>query len=207
LDDTKLLVKQSQKGDQKAFERLVVIYQDRIYALSCQLTGNQADAQDLAQNVFVKAYQALRGFRNEADFGTWLHRIAVNLSINEKRKRKPDVYLDSPVLTEEGEVTRLLASNEESPEEAYESMEFSAMVRSALGQLSQEHRTVLVLRDIQGFSYEEIADMLGCSLGTIKSRINRGRQTMKEKMLKMADLYGVDLPGAGRRPKGDRQEG
>ena len=205
MDDTKLLVKQSQKGDKLAFERLVVIYQDRIYALSYQLTGNQADAQDLAQNVFVKAYQALAGFRNEADFGTWLHRITVNLSINEKRKRKPEVYLDNPVPTEEGEMPRLLASSEESPEEAYESMEFNAMVRSALKQLSPEHRAVLILRDIQGFSYDEIAEILDCSLGTIKSRINRGRQTMKERILHMAHRHGVSLPNIQERPKGDHQ--
>ena len=207
MDNTKLLVKKSQKGNKKAFEQLVVIYQDRIYALSYQLTGNQADAQDLAQNVFIKAYQALSGFRNEADFGTWLHRITVNLSINEKRKRKPDVYLDSPVLTDEGKITRLLDSGVESPEEAYENLEFSTMVQNALKQLSPEHRTVLVLRDIQGYSYDEIAEMLNCSLGTIKSRINRGRQTMKERILVMADLYGITIPNVQERRKKDHQGG
>ncbi len=194
MDEAKLLVKKSQKGDTRAFELLVTMYQDRIYALSYQLTGNHADAQDLAQNVFIKAYRALPGFRNEADFGTWLHRITVNLSINERRKKKPEVHLDNPVQTLEGEMPRLVASDAETPEEAYENKEFRDIVQSALKQLSPEHRTVLVLREVQGFSYDEIANMLDCSLGTVKSRINRGRQTLKEKIIQMADRYGINLP-------------
>lgn len=194
MDDVKLLVKRAQKGDIKAFEQLVSTYQDRIYALSYQLTGNYADAQDLAQNVFIKAYRALPGFRNEADFGTWLHRIAVNLSINEKRKRKPDVSLDNPVQTTEGEMPRLVVSNGDSPEEAYEKKEFSGMVREALWELSQEHRVVLVLREMQGYSYDEIAHMLNCTLGTVKSRINRARQAMKKKVTQLAANNGRNLP-------------
>lgn len=202
LDKVKLLVEKSQKGDNKAFEQLVITYQDRIYALCYQLTGNHADAQDLAQNVFIKAYRALPGFRNEADFGTWLHRITVNLAINEKRKRKPDVYLDSPVQTEEGEMPRLLASDAEGPESAYENKEFRNMVRTALGELSPEHRTVLVLREMQGYSYDEIAAILDCSLGTVKSRINRGRQSLREKITQLAAWQGRDLPYQGKQRKG-----
>lgn len=194
MDNVKLLVKKSQKGDAKAFEQLVTIYQDRIYALSYQLTGNHADAQDLAQNVFIRAYRALSGFRNEADFGTWLHRITVNLSINERRKRKPDLYLDNPVQTTEGEMPRLVASDAESPEEIYENKEFRGMVRAALEELSPEHRAVLVLREVQGYSYDEIATMLNCSLGTVKSRINRGRQSLKGKIIQLAAQQGRILP-------------
>lgn len=194
MDNVKLLVKRSQKGDTGAFEQLVTIYQDRIYALSYQLTGNYADAQDLAQNVFIRAYRALPGFRNEADFGTWLHRIAVNLSINEKRRKKPDVSLDNPVQTDEGEMPRLVASNGDSPEEAYEKKEFSNMVREALWELSEEHRAVLVLREMQGYSYDEIAQMLDCTLGTVKSRINRARQALKKQIVRIAANNGRNLP-------------
>jgi RNA polymerase sigma-70 factor (ECF subfamily) len=194
LDNVKFLVKRSQKGDTGAFEQLVTMYQDRIYALSYQLTGNYADAQDLAQNVFIRAYRALPGFRNEADFGTWLHRIAVNLSINEKRRKKPDVSLDNPVQTDEGEMPRLVASNGDSPEEAYEKKEFSNMVREALWELSEEHRAVLVLREMQGYSYDEIAQMLDCTLGTVKSRINRARQALKKQIVRIAANNGRNLP-------------
>ncbi|KAF1086034.1 ECF RNA polymerase sigma factor SigW [Sporotomaculum syntrophicum] len=202
LDKVKLLVEKSQKGDTKAFEQLVILYQDKIYMLCYQLSGNYADAQDLAQNVFIKAYRALPGFRNEADFGTWLHRIAVNLSINERRKRKPDVYLDNPVQTAEGEMPRLVASDVEDPEIAYENKEFRNMVRNALQELSPEHRTVLVLREMQGYSYDEIATMLDCSLGTVKSRINRGRQSLKEKITQLAVWQGRNSPYQGKQHKG-----
>ena len=194
MDDAKLLVKKSQKGDTRAFEQLVFIYQDKIYALSYQLTGNYADAQDLAQNVFIKAYRALPGFRNEADFGTWLHRITVNLSINERRRKRPEVYLDNPVQTEEGEMPRLVASDAESPEEVYENKEFREMVHRALDELSPEHRAVLILRELQGYSYDEIATILDCSLGTVKSRINRGRQSLKEKITQFAAGQGNNHP-------------
>lgn len=193
MDDTKLLVKQSQQGNTRAFEQLVNMYQDRIYTLSCQLTGNRADAEDLAQNVFIKAYRSLPSFRNEADFGTWLYRIAVNLSINEKRKRRPDVYLDNPVQTREGEMPRMVASDTDSPEDAYEKKEFRSMIREALEELSAEHKAVLVLREIQGYSYDEIAVMLDCSLGTIKSRINRARQTLKKEITKLASKNGIPI--------------
>jgi len=204
LDNSKLLVKRSQKGDTRAFEELVKMYQDRIYALSYQLTGNHADAEDLAQNTFIKAYRALPKFRNEADFGTWLHRIAVNLSINEKRKRRPDVSLDNPVQTRDGEMPRMVASDTESPEEAYENKEFSGMVRRALKELSVEHRAVLVLREMQGYSYDEIAVMLDCSLGTVKSRINRARQTLKKEITRLAAENGRSLPYKDRRRGGEK---
>lgn len=205
MDNTKLLVKRSQKGDARAFEQLVTMYQDRVYTLSYQLTGNHADAQDLAQEVFIKAYRALPGFRNEADFGTWLHRIAVNLSLNEKRKKKPEVSLDNPVQTEEGEMPRLVASDDESPEEAYENKEFRDMVRRALRELSAEHRAVLVLREMQGYSYDEIALMLDCSLGTVKSRISRARRALKKEITRLAAENGSILPYKDKQRAGGKQ--
>lgn len=194
MDSAKLLVKQSQQGNTRAFEHLITMYQDKVYSLSYQLTGNRADAEDLAQNVFIKAYRSLPTFRNEANFGTWLYRITVNLSINEKRKKKPDVYLDNPVQTQEGEMPRMVASDTESPEEAYEKKEFRDMIQEALGELSTEHRAVLVLREMQDYSYDEIAVMLDCSLGTIKSRINRARQTLKKEITRLAAKNGSRLP-------------
>ncbi|WP_027364358.1 sigma-70 family RNA polymerase sigma factor [Desulfotruncus alcoholivorax] len=194
MDNVKLLVKRSQKGDTRSFEQLVTLYQDKIFALSYQLTGNYADAQDLAQNVFIKAYRALPGFRNEADFGTWLHRITVNLYINERRKKRPEVYLDKPVQTGEGEMPRLVASGTENPEEAFEKKEFRSMVRDALWKLSEEHRAVLVLREMQGYSYEEIAQMLDCTLGTVKSRINRARLALKKQLFQAACSGKDNLP-------------
>ncbi len=182
--DSRLLIRQAQAGDLRAFEELVVIYQDKIVTMSYYLTGNQADAQDLAQEVFVQAYTKLRSFRQEADLGSWLHRIAINMWSNMRRRQKfPNLLsLDDPVQTGEGEFTRLVASDDPAgdPEEAFEGKELQESVRQALRSLSEEFRVVLVLREIEGHSYEEIARITGCSLGTVKSRMSRARQALRE---------------------------
>ena len=177
------LVKRSQKGDTKTFEGLVNIYQGRVYGLCLKLSGNPDDAEDLSQDVFIKAFHSLKGFRLEADFGTWLHRIAVNMWFNIKKKnsRIVQISLDEPITTAEGEVSRDIADLDLTgdPLASLEEVEFRGMVRQALNQLSQEHKAVLVLRDMEGYSYEEIAEITKSSLGTVKSRINRARQAMK----------------------------
>ncbi|MFZ5647418.1 MAG: sigma-70 family RNA polymerase sigma factor [Bacillota bacterium] len=178
------LIRRSQKGDTATFERLVSMYQSRVFGLCMKLTGNRDDAEDLAQEVFIKAFHALKGFRLEADFGTWLHRIAVNMWLNIKKKNSRTTYvsLDEPISTSSGEVSREIADEDTSsnPLASLEEVEFRGQVRQALDRLSQEHRAVLVLRDMEGYSYEEIAKITQCSLGTVKSRINRARQAMRE---------------------------
>lgn len=184
-------------GDKKKeFEKIVLAYQDRVYALSYQLTGNHADAQDLAQEVFVRAYLNLERFRFEADWGTWLHRITVNVYLNSRRKNKKDniaYSLDEPLLTEEGEVSRELAATGSDPQEVLDAKERQLYIRQALEELAPEFRAVLVLREFQGLNYEEIARVLGCSLGTVKSRLSRARQALKEKV---AQLEAERAPGA-----------
>lgn len=184
-------------GDKKKeFEKIVLAYQDRVYALSYQLTGNHADAQDLAQEVFVRAYLNLERFRFEADLGTWLHRITVNVYLNSRRKNKKDniaYSLDEPLLTEEGEVSRELAATGSDPQEVLDAKERQLYIRQALEELPPEFRAVLVLREFQGLNYEEIARVLGCSLGTVKSRLSRARQALKEKV---AQLEAERAPGA-----------
>ncbi|WP_084413253.1 sigma-70 family RNA polymerase sigma factor [Desulfovirgula thermocuniculi] len=187
MDHVTHLIRRSQKRDLAAFEELVVLYQQRVYALSYQLTGNHDDAQELAQEVFVRAYRALETFRGEADFGTWLHRITVNLYLNMKKRRSSAelISLDEPVDTGDGEVTRELRAATGDPLEALEEREFREMVERALAELSPEQRAVLVLREIEGYSYEEIARLLGLSLGTVKSRLNRARESLKKKLSPM----------------------
>ncbi len=180
------LVKRSQNGDIKAFEGLVNFYQGRIFGLCLRLTGNQDDAEDLAQEVFIKAYNSLKGFRLEADFGTWLHRIAVNMWINIKKKNSKivQISIDEPYTTEKGEIQRDIAdfNNTGDPLASLEEVEFKNLVKQALNELSAEHKTVLVLRDMEGYSYDEIAVITKCTLGTVKSRINRARQALREKL-------------------------
>lgn len=184
IDD---LIAKAQQGDASAFEQLVLKYQDRVYSHCHYLTGNPDDAQDLAQDVFVQAYKGIRSFRHDADFGTWLHRIAVNLWINFCRRNKKVVSLsmDEPRYTREGEMAREWADDGESPLEQVERREFNLMVGKALNRLLPEFRIVLVLREIEGYNYEEIAAMLDCSLGTVKSRISRGRRALKKELEKL----------------------
>jgi len=206
VDAVEVLIKKSQNDDLAAFEQLVGLYQNRVYSLSYQLAGNHADAQDLAQEVFIKAYQAIKGFRHEADFGTWLHRITVNLWLNLKRKQNtvPLVSLDEPVQTPEGEVYREVAAAGGNPEQYVEDREFGDCVRAALGELSADHRAVLILRDIEGYSYEEMAVILNCSLGTVKSRLSRARQLLRQKVeLALQEAEGA----AGGKAKGRGKAG
>ncbi|MDK2821298.1 MAG: polymerase sigma-70 factor, subfamily [Clostridia bacterium] len=181
------IFKRNKANEVTSFENLVLKYQDRVYGLSYQLTGNHADAQDLTQEVFIKAYKGLSKFRHEADIGTWLHRITVNLYLNEKRKviRHPVVSLDNPINTGDGEITREVAATDGDPQDIIEAIELKDFIKTALRELPEEYQSVLVLRELQGYSYDEIAKILDCSLGTVKSRLNRARQAMRDKVSKM----------------------
>lgn len=180
------LIEKSQQGDLGAFEELVNLYQDRVYSHCCYLAGNPEDAQDLAQDVFIQAFKGIRSFRQDADFGTWLHRIAVNLWINLCRRNKKIITfsIDEPMYTQESEMIRELAAIQESPLEKVERTEFNEMVQRALHVILPEFRIVLILREIEGYNYDQIASLLGCSLGTVKSRINRGRKALKKELEK-----------------------
>lgn len=203
MDGTGLLVKKAKENDLYAFEELVRIHQNRIYTLCLQLSGNRDNAQDLAQEAFIRAYRALGSFRNEADFGTWLHRIAVNVCLNSRRRNggRQTVSLDEPYQGDDGsEFKHEVASEDGDPLRALEEKEFRGLVQVALKSLSNEHRAVLVLREIEGYSYEEVSRMLGCSLGTVKSRLSRAREVMRRRMTELAREAGEDLPaGEGRR--------
>ena len=187
MTSVKDLIEKAQRGDLSAFEELVIIYQDKVYSHCHYLAGNPDDAQDLAQDVFVQAFRGMRSFRNDADFGTWLHRITVNLWINFCRRNKKVITfsIDEPLYTQESEMARELAASQESPLEIVERSEFNGMVQQALNRLLPEYRTVLVLREMEGYNYDEIAAALGCSLGTVKSRINRGRKALKKEVEKL----------------------
>ncbi|MDF9409871.1 MULTISPECIES: sigma-70 family RNA polymerase sigma factor [Pelotomaculum] len=197
MDETSILVKRAKENDLSAFEELVRIHQNKVYALCLKFSDSRDDAQDLAQDAFIQAYRALGSFRNEANFGTWLHRITVNICLNARRKnRNVHIYLDEPHQSESGgEIRHEVASGEGDPLRALEEKEFRGIVQAALQSLSPEHRAVLVLREIEGYSYEEVAEMLGCSLGTVKSRLSRAREVMRRRMTELTQEAGEDLPG------------
>lgn len=187
LTDTMDLITKAQQNNLEAFEQLVLGYQDRVYSHCLHLTMNPEDAQDLAQDVFVQAFKGLRSFRKESDFGTWLHRIAVNRWINLCRRNKKVVAfsLDEPLQSGDSELIRELAATEEGPLERVERQEVKDQIQQALNKLPDEFRMALILRELEGYNYEDIASLLECSLGTVKSRINRGRKALKKELDKM----------------------
>ncbi|HHV77481.1 MAG TPA: sigma-70 family RNA polymerase sigma factor [Syntrophothermus lipocalidus] len=186
-NEAKDLVKKAQAGDLEAFEKLVITHQDKVFSHCYRLTGNYDDAQDLAQEVFVRAYKAIGSFRSDADLGTWLYRIAVNQYLNWRRQEKDNVIsLDEPVEMTDGEVTRQVAAAAEDPLEEVERGELRELVLAGLARLPAEFRAALTLREFEGLSYEEIAEVMNCSVGTVRSRLNRARKALRE-FLKLQD--------------------
>lgn len=178
------LVQRSREGDQEAFGQLVLRYEQKVYNLAYRFTGNADDAQDLAQEAFVKAFLSLADFRGQAAFGTWLHRIVSNLCLDELRRRRRHhvISLDEAVATNEGEMERQVASNDDTPAEAVERRETQNRVQAAIATLDDEFRMALVLCDIEGYSYNEIAHIMDCPLNTVRSRIHRARKLLKERL-------------------------
>ncbi|AGL00774.1 RNA polymerase sigma factor [Desulfoscipio gibsoniae] len=189
-----VLVQKSKDGDLEAFDELVRRYESKIYGLVYRFMGNHADASDLAQDTFIRLYQALAGFRGDAAFSTWLYRIASNICRDEirKRQRRRSVSMDEMIDASPANVPT--ADDSYSPEETVQRREMQRQVQFCLNQLSDDHRLILIMREMQGLSYEEIAGVLQCSLGTVKSRISRARNALKERMSKQGEL----LPGSDR---------
>lgn len=178
-----LLVERAKKGDVEAFEQLISQHQKTVYNIAYRLTGNHEDASDVAQEAFIRAYSSLADFRGDSSFATWLYRIVNNACLDELRKRKRQrlTYIDQTVSVDDGEISRQIADTAGGPEEALERVEIQRAVQESIDQLDYEYRIVLVMRDIQGYSYNEIAETLGLNLGTVKSRLNRARNALKEK--------------------------
>ncbi|MDD2481440.1 MAG: sigma-70 family RNA polymerase sigma factor [Lutispora sp.] len=187
----KLLVAKSKKGNLDAFEELISAYERKAYNIAYRMMGNEEDAKDMAQEAFIKIYKSIQNFREESSFSTWLYRIVTNVCLDELRKRKKDklVPLELSIETEKGTAIVELSAERETPEDIYERVEKRHLIQNAISSLGEDYKTVIILRDIQGFGYEEIATMLNCSLGTIKSRINRARNLLKEKLRYQLELY------------------
>jgi RNA polymerase sigma-70 factor, ECF subfamily len=178
------LVERARDGDSAAFEALVNRYKDRIYSYVSRMLHDPIEAEDIAQETFVRAYQSLPHFRGASSLQTWLYRIASNLVIDSVRrqKRREDnaVSLDAPVDTEDGDMQRELRDERRGPAELAESSVIQEEVRRAVARISPKLRPVLVMYDLQGMSYQEIAEILGCPLGTVKSRLFNARMQLKE---------------------------
>lgn len=179
----KLLLKRCKKGDLRAYDILMQKYEKKVYNLCYRMVNNAEDAADLAQEVFLKAYRALTDFRGQSGFSTWLYRIAVNACRDELRKRRkkpPVLSLDKPLETEEGELHFEAADTAPGPLETALRGELQREIQGLLSKLPRNYRTVIILRDLQGLSYEEIASVLEINLGTLKSRLNRARSLLRD---------------------------
>jgi len=179
------LINRFKGGDASAFDEIIFKYQDKIYNLCYHMLGNSHDTEDAAQDVFLKAYQSLNKFKPDASLHTWLYRIAVNTCIDYKRKPFFESLFKS---SKEGdEFVADHPSYSPSPERLYESEQIGKAIHLALGRLSEKLRTVIVLKEIEGLSYGEIAEVLGVSIGTVKSRISRAREELKELLKKFRE--------------------
>lgn len=176
------LIKQAQMGDNKAFELLIDEHFKKIYNIAYRLSGNEADASDMTQEVLIKIFRHIGAFNGNSKFSTWVYRVATNTCLDElkKIKRRSTYSLDAELDTGENEVVVQVRDEAPTPDIVAEQKELSAAVGKAIKRLSPDHSAVVILRDIQGMSYEEIAKILNCSVGTVKSRLNRGRAQLKK---------------------------
>ena len=176
------LVKMTLAGDRQAYRQLVEKYQQRIYSIAFGVLHSREDSLDVVQDVLIKAYRKLDKFRGTSSFYTWLYRITVNMAIDccRKRKRTVEVEYDDQIGTEEEVDRRSLQATSENPAESLERKELNKMVMDAIASLPEEQKTVIILREIEGLAYEEIAKVTGISMGTVMSRLHYGRKKLRD---------------------------
>jgi RNA polymerase sigma-70 factor, ECF subfamily len=192
------LVRRFNSGDEAAFVEIMRRYEAKVLAIAQGLLHNFADAEEITQDTFARAYRSLVRFRGDSSLATWLHRIAVNLARNRywyffRRRRHNTLSLDRPV-GEEGDasLSDLLASDTPDPARLSSREEFAALVASCMEQLDPRHRDVLILRNVHGQSYDEIAAQLGINVGTVKSRIARARETLRARLAETCPEFAPD---------------
>jgi RNA polymerase sigma-70 factor (ECF subfamily) len=199
-----MIVRKVLQGDVNAFEKLVTEYEKAVYAIAQRMTGNPEDAADMTQETFIKAYNSLGSFRGDSKFSVWLYRIANNVCLDflRSRSRKPTVSLS--VEDDEGEETQLdVADESQSPELLLERGLTRDAVRRGLDTLPPDYKQILLLREIQGLSYEEIASALGIDLGTVKSRIFRARKKLCTFLIEDGNI--PDFTSSGKMKGGEKQ--
>jgi RNA polymerase sigma-70 factor (ECF subfamily) len=184
------LVRRARKGDLTAYDELVKRYQERIYATIYHMTSNHEDANDLAQDSFIKAYQALKSFKGGSSFYTWLYRINVNKTINflKQRKNKHHFSLNDLDFNTEHNPDLVALISDKTPLRDAGLTELQKKLNEALHKLSEPHRMVVVLHDVQGMSHEEIAEIMDCNIGTVRSRLFYARQQLQGYLAEYARL-------------------
>ncbi len=202
-DDDRRLIAECLGGKRDAFGELVTRYQTRLYNAALRLVQSPDDAADVVQDAFLNAYQALHAFKGDAEFFTWLYRIAFNTAISLKRKKRPVVSLESQ--PGESGIDPNDPSEYIKPGAALERSEEERQLAEAIARLSSEHREVLLFKDIEGLKYEDIAELLGVPIGTIRSRLHRARLELRA-LLVPFDEDGTERD-SGPEPKREREKG
>ena len=179
------LIEACQQGDREAFRELFEAHKDRVWTIALHFTGDEASARDIAQQVFLKLFTAIGQFRHDSSFSTWLYRLVVNACLDERRRRSRFISFDifgrndeeENAIPMEGKLTE-----EPRQEERFSQLELSATVKAAVKELKPKLRIAILLKYFEGLSYEEIARVLGCSMGTVASRLNRGHKELARRL-------------------------
>ena len=176
-------------GDRREFDTLVERYHKQAYNIAYRMAGNHADAEDLTQEAFIRAFRFFAQYRRELPFDSWLYKIMSNVFIDRLRRRpKANIRsLDAPVVTQEGEAQFDVADPCDGPEDVVLSREMDVRIQAALETLPEAFRITVIYADIEGLSYEEIADATRTNIGTVRSRLHRGRRLLRDKLKKYAD--------------------
>ena len=184
------LIQRAKQGDHSAFEQLLLQNQDKVFSLALRMVNNREDAADLAQEAFLKAWQGLKSFQGDSAFSTWLYRLTTNVCIDFIRKQKRRQDIEPVVSLDDGEVSWAQpADHSQDPQHRLEREEISRAVARGLEQLPDHQRQVLVMREMSGLSYQEIAEKLSLDLGTVKSRIARARLALRKILLSEGNIF------------------
>jgi RNA polymerase sigma-70 factor (ECF subfamily) len=177
------LTQRAKRGDREAFAELVEIYKDKIFQLAYRMTGSRQEAEDIAQETFLRVFANLHVYDESYKFSTWIYRIATNLCIDRKRKKRPDFSLDEQVDGAEGlDWYSRLSAKDMTPEESVMTRELQDTVQGALLQLSPKYSSIMILRYIEDLTLQEISAVLELPITTIKTRIHRGREALRKKL-------------------------
>lgn len=177
------LVKLARKGDQEAFAELVDLYKDKLYHLGYRMLSNRHEAEDIVQETFLRVHKNWNRYDDKQKFSTWIYRIATNLCIDRLRKRKPSYYLDAEMNDQEGlDGYTLVPGDERTPETEYLLSETQQTIHQAIEGLPAKYKSVIVLRYLQELSLQEIGEVLGMPVTTVKTRVHRGREFLRKKL-------------------------
>lgn len=191
MQDEQASIRLAKEGDEQAFEALVTAYERKVYNYALRSTGNEQDAMDITQEVFLRVFRSLSGFKEESSFSTWLYRITFNICIDFSRKnaKRNENSLSLDGEAADGKELELL-DERHAPEAAYDRKELREEIAGAILRLSEQHREVLVMREISGLSYAEIAEVLELEEGTVKSRIARARENLRKIIVATGNIFG-----------------